>query len=114
MKTIFSFTVATGLSLLLSILAFTADSKDPKLPEPRLGIEDALRISKAFVQKQNIAVAGQYIDSVHFKQEESGNRRKFWIVTWLRNENANDVAIKGGQTYVHIYMDGTAEVFYGE
>lgn len=35
-------------------------------------------------------------------------------VTWLRNEYVNDVPIKGGQTYVHIYMDGTGEIVQGE
>lgn len=114
MKTIFSFKFVMWVLLLLNVLVFAADSKDAKLPGPTLDIESALRIAKEFVQKKNVVVSGAYIDSVRLEQKRSGDRRKFWIVTWLRNEYVNDIPIKGGQTYVHVYMDGTAEVFYGE
>ncbi len=114
MKPILSYTLATGLALALSVLVFAGDSKDAKLRGPKLDVEAALRIAKEFVQKKNIVVTDQYIDSVRLEQNASGDRRKFWVVTWLRNEYANDIPIKGGQTYVYVYMDGTAEVFYGE
>ena len=102
------------LSLLLCSSVVAADPAPAKLHGPTLGIEDALRLAKELVRKQNVSVADHYIDSTRLEQNRSGDRRKFWIVTWLRNEYVNDVAIKGGQIYVHIYMDGTGEVLHGE
>lgn len=102
------------LSLQLCSLVIATDSTPAKLHGPTLGIEDAVRIAKELVRKQNISVADSYIDSTRLEQNRSSDRRKFWIVTWLRNEYVNDVAIKGGQTYVHIYMDGTGKVLHGE
>jgi hypothetical protein len=84
------------------------------LPGPTLGIEDAIRIAKDLLRKQNVSVTDSYIDSTRLEQNQSGDHRKFWIITWLRNEYLNDIAIKGGQTYVHAYLDGTAEILHGE
>jgi hypothetical protein len=75
----------------------------------KLAIEGALRIAKEFVEKKKIAVADSHIDSVCLRQEPYGDRREYWEVMWLRN-----IPIKGGQTSVYLYMDGTAQVFYGE
>ena len=82
--------------------------------EPRLGIEDAITTAKDFVEKRRIDVGDSYIDSARLDLNPRGDRGKFWLVTWLRKEYANGVPIKGGQTYVRIYMDKSAEVFYGE
>ena len=114
MKTLLSCAIATMLSLLLCPSVAAADSASAKLHGPTLSIEDAVRIAKELVRKQNVSVADSYIDSTRLEQNRSGDRRKFWIVTWLRNEYINDVPIKGGQTYVHIYMDGTGKVLHGE
>lgn len=102
------------LSLLLCSSVVAADPTPTKLRGPTLSIEDAIRIAKELVRKQNLSVADSYIDSTRLEQNRSGDRRKCWIVTWLRNEYVNDVPIKGGQTYVHIYMDGTGKVLHGE
>ena len=103
---------------MLSFIFFTstgaADSTPAKLPGPKLTIDDAVRIAKELVRKHNVNIAGSYIDSMRLEQNRGGDRRKVWIVTWLRNEYVNDKAIKGGQIYVHVYMDGTGEVFFGE
>jgi hypothetical protein len=114
MKTLLSCAIATVLSLLLCRSGVAADSASTKLRGPTLSIEDAVRIAKELVRKQNVNAADSYIDSTRLEQNRSGDRRKFWIVTWLRNEYVNDVPIKGGQTYVHIYMDGTGKVLHGE
>ena len=114
MKTLLSYAVATMLSLLLYPSFAAADPLPDKLPDPTLGIEDAIKIAKELVQKQKVSVTDSYIDSTILKQNHNGDRRKVWIVTWLRNEYLNDIPIKGGQTYVHIYMDGTGKVSHGE
>lgn len=114
MKTLLSCAIATMLSLLLCPSVIAADSAPAKLHGPTLSIEEAVKIAKKLVQKQQVSVADSYIDSTRLEQNRNGDRRKFWIVTWLRNEYVNEVPIKGGQIYVHIYMDGTGEVFYGE
>jgi hypothetical protein len=102
------------LSLLFFKSVVAADSGSATLHGPTLTIEDAVRIAKELVKKQNISVADSYIDSTRLDHNRSGDRRKFWVVTWLRNEYVNDVPIKGGQTYVYIYMDGTGKVRFGE
>jgi len=114
MKTHRSCTIATMLSLLFCLQVVAADPAPANLHGPTLGIEDAIRVAKELVQKKKTSIADSYIDSVRLEQNRSGDRRKFWIVTWLRNAYVNDVAIKGGQTYVHVYMDGTGEVLFGE
>jgi hypothetical protein len=114
MKTLISYSIVTMLSLLLCSSFAAADPVPAKLPGPTLGIEDAVRIAKELVRKEKFSVADSYIDSAILKQNKDGDHRKFWIVTWLRNEYFNDVPIKGGQTYVHIYMDGTGKVLHGE
>lgn len=114
MKTLLSWAIAAKLSFLLCQSVGAADPAPAKLHSPALGIEDAVQIAKELVRKQNVNVADSYIDSARLEQNRSGDRRKFWIVTWLRKEYVNDVPIKGGQTYVHIYMNGTGEVLYGE
>jgi hypothetical protein len=114
MKTLLSCAIATMVSLLLCSSVAAADPTPAKLQGPRLGIEDAVRIAKELVRKQDVSVADSYIYSTRLEQDRSGDRRKLWIVTWLRNDYVNDIAIKGGQTYVHIYMDGTGEVLHGE
>ena len=106
--------ITPALPLLLSSSVASADPAPAKLHGPTLGIEDAMRVAKEIVRKQNVNVADSYIDSTRLEHNRSGHGRKFWIVTWLRNEYVNDVPIKGGQTYVHIYMDGTGKVLHGE
>ncbi|HEX8310901.1 MAG TPA: hypothetical protein VF614_06270 [Chthoniobacteraceae bacterium] len=113
MKTLLS-VVTAALSLLLCSPVATAEATSAKPPGPTLGIEEAIRIAKEVVRKQSVNLADSYIDSTRFDRGHDGDRRKFWLVTWLRNEYANDLPIKGGQTYVHIYMDGTGAVSYGE
>jgi hypothetical protein len=114
MKTLLPYVIAAIFSLLFCPSVIAADPAPAKLHGPTLGIEDAVRIAKELVRKQSISVADSYIDSTRLEQNRGGDRRKFWIVTWLRNEYVNDIPIKGGQTYVHIYMDGTGEVLHGE
>jgi hypothetical protein len=114
MKTLLPFVIAAILSLLLCPAFVAADAAPAKLHGPKVGIEDAIRIAKELVQKQSVRVDDSYIDSTRLGQNRGGDRRKFWVVTWLRNETVNDVPIKGGQTYVHVYMDGTGKVLHGE
>jgi hypothetical protein len=114
MKAILTCFIATILSLLSCASVVAADSAPPGLHGPTVGIEDAIRIARELLQKQRISVTDSYIDSTRLEQNQSGDRRKFWIVTWLRNEYFNETAMKGGQIYVHIYMDGTGEIFRGE
>jgi len=114
MKTPLSCALATIITIMLCSPVSAADPGPAKLHGPTLSIEDAVRIAKELVRKQNVNVADQYIDSVRLEQNRSGDVRKFWNVTWFRNEYVNDIAIKGGQTYVHIYMDGSGEVLQGE
>jgi hypothetical protein len=114
MKTLLPFVIAAILSLLLCPAFVAADPAPAKLHGPKIGIEDAIRIAKELVQKQSVRVDDSYIDSTRLEQNRGGDRRKFWVVTWLRNEHVNDVPIKGGQTYVHVYMDGTGKVVHGE
>lgn len=114
MKTLFTPALVAMLSLLLYATTSSADPKPTKLPGPAITIDDALRIAKQLVQKQNVNIANSYIDSTRLEQNRNGDRSKVWIVTWLRNEFVNGSGIKGGQTYVHVYMDGTGEINFGE
>jgi hypothetical protein len=102
------------LSLLLAASIIAAELTESKLQEPKLRIEDALTIARDFVKQHHVQVSNSYIDSTRLDLNPRGDRGKFWLVTWLRNEYANGIPIKGGQTYVRIYMDRTAEVCYGE
>ena len=79
-----------------------------------LSMDEALATARAYVKKRGIDVSKHYIDSARLDLNRRGDRGKFWLITWLRNEYANDIPIKGGQTYVHVYMDKSVEIFYGE
>lgn len=114
MKIMFSYACAAMLPLVLIASTIAAEPSEPKLRGPTLAVEDALTIAKDFVARRRIHVADSYIDSAGLKRDPNSNRGAFWLVTWLRNEYASGISIKGGQTYVRIYMDRTAEVFYGE
>lgn len=114
MKTLLPYVMAAIFLLPLCPAAVAADAAPAKLHGPKIGIEDAIRIAKELVQKQSVRVDDSYIDSTRLEQNRGGDRRKFWVVTWLRNETVNDIPIKGGQTYVHVYMDGTGKVVHGE
>ncbi len=91
-----------------------AEPTKSKLQEPKLSIEDALSIARDYVLQHHILVSDSYIDSTRLDLNPRGDRGKFWLVTWLRNEYANGVPIKGGQFFMRIYMDRTVEVFYGD
>jgi len=115
MKTQTRYLICAAMVMLILVGCTTPHhSATAKSHGPSLSIEDAVRIAKELVRTQNVGVADSYIDSTRLEQNRSGGHRKFWIVTWLRNEYVNDRPIKGGQTYVHIYMDGTGKVLHGE
>lgn len=84
----------------------------PQFSAPKLRIEDALAIARDYVQQHHVEVADSYIDSTRLDLNPGGDRGKFWLVTWQRNEYANGHFIKGGQFIMCIYMDRTVEVFY--
>ncbi len=98
----------------LSLTSWAAEPIESRFQEPKLCIDDALTIARDFARQHHIQVSDKYIDSARLDCNPRGDHGKFWLVTWLRNEYANGVAIKGGQLYVRIYMDRTAEVTYGE
>ena len=79
-----------------------------------LSMDEALATARGYVKKRGIDVSKSYIDSARLDLNRRGDRGKFWLITWLPNEYANDIPIKGGQTYVHVYMNKSVEVFYGE
>lgn len=114
MKRVLPYVIAAIFFLRFCQSFVAADPVPPKLRGPVLGIEDAVRIAKELVRKKGGSVTDSYIDSTRLELNRGGERGKFWIVTWLRNEYVNDVPIKGGQTYVRIYMDGTGDVLHGE
>lgn len=105
---------ATSLFSLAPFKNISANPQDSTPVPPPVSAEEALSLAKAYVQDHHVTTTGQYIDSVQFERHPPSGAAKFWLVTWLDNRYASDLAIKGGQTYVRVHLDKTAEVFYGE
>ncbi len=103
-------------ALLPCIFCFSSIAADheKKLNGPPLSIEDAVTCAKEFAARHHIRVEESYINTAHLELHPKEGGGKYWLITWLRNDYANDIPIKGGQIYARIYMDRTAKVFFGE
>ncbi len=76
---------------------------------PVISIEDAIAKAKQYVREKKLDTSQQYMDSVVLELNPGGDRGKYWRITWERNE-----FIKGGQTFINVYMDGSVTHTYGE
>ncbi len=76
---------------------------------PRVAVDEALTIAKKYVETKKIDLSQHYINSAALDLNPRGDRGKFWVITWVP-----DPLVKGGQIFVHIYMDKSAEVYFGE
>ncbi len=76
---------------------------------PEIAIDEALDIAKTYVQKHKIDVSESYIDSVQLNLNPQSKKGKYWEVTWQLNKFA-----KGGQVFLHVHMNKSVEVYYGE
>ena len=100
-------------TLLLMSVFFTACGFAKEVTKltrrPAISIEDAIAKAKKYVQEKKIDVSQQYIDSVALDLNPRGDRGKFWRVAWQQNQ-----FMKGGQTYIEVYMDGSVEHRHGK
>jgi hypothetical protein len=74
-------------------------------------IDDALQIAREFVRSHRIDMSHHQITSARIEHDSSSRQPDFWRITW---ELLPTTPVKGGQVFVYIYSDRTAEVFYGE
>lgn len=79
-----------------------------------LSLDEALATAKAYVKKQGIDVSKSYIDSASFEHNPRDDRGKYWLITWRRSSEHGVPMIMGGQTFVHVYMNKSVKIFYGE
>jgi hypothetical protein len=68
MKKLLPLIIAAIFSLLLCPAVVDADAAPAKLHGPKVGIEDAIRMAKDLVQKQNLRVDDSCIDSTRLEQ----------------------------------------------
>lgn len=88
--------------------SFTGNKNaQPNIPKPTL--EEALALSKEYVKRHNIKLADFYMDSIQLERAPANKGKIYWQITWLKSQPA-----KGGQIFIHIYMDRSVSVFYGE
>lgn len=98
--------ILTAFAFLMACSAIAGDSESRS---PLLNIDEALAIARAFVKEHQVNVSQKHIESACLDEKAGHDQRKCWIVTWQSN-----AYVKGGETYLHIDMDGTVRVFYGE
>jgi hypothetical protein len=84
-----------------------------EFPPPPLGPDEAMLLARAKLRERGISLTNSYIDRVQFERNPQNNL-KHWLITFLDNRYANDVPIKGGQTYVRVYLDRRVDVSFGE
>lgn len=84
-----------------------------EFPPPSLGPDEAMLLARAKLRERGISLTNFYIDRVQFERSPQTGP-KHWLITFLDNRYANDVPIKGGQTYVRVYLDRRVEVSFGE
>lgn len=73
---------------------------------PSLLIDEALTIANQYAQAHQIEASQHYIDSIRLGPDS--DKGKFWMVTWLPNEN-----VKGGEIYMQVYMDKSVKISRG-
>lgn len=100
--------ILLALTFALTTSSHGDDVQEP-MRRPAISIEDAMAKARNYVQDKKLDVSKQYIDSVVLEPNPRGDRGRFWRVTWQQNE-----FMKGGQTYINIYMDGSVEHAYGK
>jgi hypothetical protein len=110
--------IAALLTVLLFITFIPVSNKSaatksaatqPDTRRPEISVAEALDIAEKYVGKHQVDITGKYIDSVRLNLNPQSTRGKYWIVSWEL-----DKFVKGGQTYLHIYMDKSVEVRFGE
>lgn len=87
-----------------STVASQADAR-----RPALTIDEALRVAQQHVETHHIDVSRHYIDSVKLDLNPRGDRGKRWIIIYELKDYA-----KGGQIFLHVYMNRSVEMFFGE
>jgi hypothetical protein len=93
------------------LISAPADSSG--FPPPALGPEEAMGLARATLKARGAPLTNSYIDRVQFEREPQSGLN-YWRITFLDNRYANDVPIKGGQIYVHVYLDKKVDVWFGE
>lgn len=76
---------------------------------PRVPLEVALKLAKQAMPTRTVDVSAHFLSAVRLDSSPRGGRGPSWQVTWQPRAQA-----KGGVIFVHVYMDRTTEVIYGE
>ncbi len=100
----------------LAILIFSVVALLPSMAyaqayerEPLVTLDSAVKRGREYVQDKQLDISKSYLDSVVLEQNNSGDRGKFWLLTWQEKR-----FVKGGQLYVRVYMNGQVEHGFGE
>jgi hypothetical protein len=90
-------------SLLLAVPQVRATSIGPS-PEPKLSLESALELAKAYIRDKKIDVSHHYIDRIWIGYQE-GQPDQRWIISW----SPKPMETKAGERWIimTVKLDGT-------
>ena len=95
---------AVLLALILSVGLATAVSPASQ-PKPKVSLEEAIGLAKAFAKKHKIDLSTHYMDSVWIRPPE-GDSDRCWIVSWA--PNSEDAEKANGLIAIEVAFDGVA------
>jgi hypothetical protein len=90
-------------SLLLTVTQVRATSIGPS-PEPKISLETALELAKAYIRDKKIDVSHHYIDRVWIGYQEGQPDRR-WIISW--SPKPEELKKTKGWIILKVKLDGT-------
>jgi len=90
-------------SLLLAVSQVRATSIGPS-PEPKISLEGALELAKAYIRDKKIDVSHHYIDRIWICYQEGQPDRR-WIISW--SPKPEEVKETKGWIILTVKLDGT-------
>jgi hypothetical protein len=101
--------LATFLACASISCAQAIDQPSSVFVRPVLSLELAIDLAKQTLLARNLNVSEHYLAAIHLESNTRGDRGAYWLITWQPT-----TSVKGGVIFVHVYMNRTTEVTFGE